>query len=62
MYINWISTVSLIALNKRGVKIVYRVSTALLAMQIVIQHRFIKSFIFQLGKKSHSDKNKGRLN
>ena len=54
MYFNWISTASFITLNKRGVKNVFR-NTKL------IQHRFIKSFVFQLGRISHSEKIKGRL-
>ena len=38
------------------------VSTALLAIQKLIQHRFIRYFIFQRDQISHSEKNKGRLN
>ena len=55
LYFNWISTASFIALNKRVVKNdvfqlhywQYKMDTA--------------SFVFQLGRISHSEKNKGRL-
>ena len=52
MYFNWISTASFITLSTRGVK---RVSTALLAIKL-IQHRFIKSFVFRLGRINRSEK------
>ena len=39
--------------RERGQK---RVSTALLAIKKLIQHRFIKSFVFQLGRFRHSEK------
>ena len=53
MHFNWISTASFITLNKRGVKSMfqlhywqYKIDTA----------SVIKSFVFQLGRISHSEK------
>ena len=55
MYFNWISTASLITLNKRGVK--KRVSTPLINGNTkLMQHRFIKSLVLQLDRIGHSDK------
>ena len=56
MYFNWISTASFVALNKRGVKNVFQL---IIDNARLIQHRFIKSFVFQLqvGRISHSEKN-----
>ena len=54
MYFNWISTVSFITLNKRGVKNVFQLHYW--QYQKLIQHPFIKSFVFQLGRISHSEK------
>ena len=53
MYFNWISTASFIALNKRGVKTCFN---CIIDNAKLIQHRFIKSFVFQLGRISHSEK------
>ena len=53
VYFNWISTASFITLNKRGVKNVFQ-----LHYTNFIQHRFIKSFVYQLGRISHSKKKK----
>ena len=59
VYFNWISTTSFITLNNRGVKNVfqlhywqYKIDTALV---------YKKSFVFQLGRISHSEKKKCRL-
>ena len=59
MYFNWISTASFITLNKRGVKNVFQLHYT--QYKKLIQHHFIKSFVFQLGRISHPEKNKGRL-
>ena len=55
MYFNWISTASFITLIKRGVKTCfnlhywrYKIDTASVN----------KSFVFQLGRISHSEKNR----
>ena len=58
MYLNWISTVSFTTLNKRGVK---KCFNCIIGNTKLIRHRFIKSYVFQLGQISHSEKNKGRL-
>ena len=56
MYFNLISIASFVALNKRGVINSINDNTKLM------QHRFIKSFAFQLGRIGHSEKKaKGRL-
>ena len=49
MYFNWISTASLVALNKRGVNSIIR-NTKL------IQHWIIKSSVLQLGRIGHFEK------
>ena len=56
MYFNWISIASFITLNKRGVKNVFQLHYWQYTK--LIQHRFIKSFVFQHGRISHSEKNK----
>ena len=48
MHFNWISTASLIASNKMN----YLQSK----IDAFVQHRFIKSFVFQLGRISHYGK------
>ena len=58
MYFNWISTASFITLNKRGVKTRFN---CIIGNTKLIQHRFIKSFVFQLGRISNSEKIKGHL-
>ena len=52
-YINWISTALFIALNKRGVKTYFN---CIVGNTKLIQHGFIKSFVFQIGRISHSEK------
>ena len=58
MYFLWISTASFITLNKRGVKTCFN---CVIGNTKLIQRRLIKSYVFQLGQISHSEKNKGRL-
>ena len=58
MYFNWFSSAPFITLNKRGVKNVFQLH---FGDTKLIQHRFIKSLIFQLGRISHTEKNEGRL-
>ena len=58
MCFNWIGTASFITLNKRGAKTVFQLHYW---QYKLIQHRFIDFFVFQLGRISHSEKNKGRL-
>ena len=57
MYFNMISTASFITLNK-GSKTCLN---CIIGNTKLIQHRFIKSIDFQLGRISHSKKNKGCL-
>ena len=57
MYLNWMSTASSITLNKGGVKTCFHYITGNTKL---IQHRFIKSFVFQLCRIRHSE-NKFRL-
>ena len=56
MYLNWIrmSTESFITLNKKGVETCFN---CIIGNTKLIQHRFIKSFVFQLGRISHSENN-----
>ena len=56
VYFNWISTASFITLNKRGSKTCFN---CIIGNTKLIQHRSIKSFVFQLGRISHAEKNKG---
>ena len=58
MYFNWISTASFSTLNMRGSKTCFN---CIIGNTRLIQHRFIKSFVFQLGRISHSEKNNGSL-
>ena len=58
MYFNWISTASFISLNKKGSKTCFN---CIIGNIKLIQHRFIKSFVFQLGRIMYSEKIKGRL-
>ena len=51
MYFNWISTASFVALNKRGVKTCFNFISG---NEKLIQHRFITSFVFELGRVSTS--------
>ena len=53
MYFNWISTGSFITLNKRGVKTCFN---SINGNTKLMQHRFIKSFVFQLGRIGYSEK------
>ena len=55
MYINWISTASFITLNKRGVQNVFQLHY----WQYKIDTpSVIKSFVFQHGQISHSERKK----
>ena len=54
MYFNWITTASFITLSKRGVKTCFNCFYWQNNIDTV-QHRFIKSFVFQLGRISHSE-------
>ena len=54
MYFNWISTASFITLNNRGVK--KTCFNCIIGNTKLIQHRFIKSFVFLIGRISHSEK------
>ena len=56
-YFNWISTASFITLNKRGVKTCFQ---CIIGNTKLIQHQFIKLFVFQLCRIRHSEKNKDR--
>ena len=56
MYLNLISAALFITLNKREVKTCFLIGNTKL-----IQHRFIKSCVCQLGRMSHFEKIKGRL-
>ena len=53
MYFNWISTASFITLNKRRVKTCIN---CIIGNTKLIQHQFLKSFVFQLGRISHFEK------
>ena len=53
MYFNWISTASFITLNKRGSKTCFNY---IVGNTKLIQHRFIKYFVFQLRRISLSEK------
>ena len=53
MYFNWISTASFITLNKRGSKTCFN---CIIGNTKLIQLRFIKYFVFQLRRISHSEK------
>ena len=53
MYFYWISTALFVALNKRGVK--KSCFNSINGNAKLIQHRFIKSFVFQLGRVGHSE-------
>ena len=53
MYFNWISTASFITLNKRGSKTCFN---CIFGNTKLIEHRFIKPFVFQLCRISHSEK------
>ena len=50
---NWISSASFVALNKRGVKTCFN---SINGNTELMQHRFIKSFVFQFGRIGHSEK------
>ena len=52
-YFNWISTASFIALTKEGSKTYFN---CIVGNKKLIQHRFIKSYVFQIGRVSHSEK------
>ena len=58
MCINWISTASFITLKMRGVKTCFN---CIIGNTKLIQHRFIKSFVFEYGRISHSENIKGHL-
>ena len=53
VYLNWMSTTSFITLNKRRVKNVFQLHYCNTKL---IHHRFIKSFVSQLCRISHSEK------
>ena len=53
MCLNWTSTGSFITLNKRGVKTCLN---CIIGNTALIQHRFIKSFVFQPCRISHPEK------
>ena len=53
MYFNWISTVSFITLNKRGVKTCFN---CIIGNRKLMQHRFIKYFVFQVRQIGISEK------
>ena len=53
MCFNWISTAPFVALNKRGVKHVFH---SINGNTQLMQHRFIKSLVLQLGRIGHSEK------
>ena len=53
MHLNWMSTASFNTLNNRGVKNVFN---CIIGNTKLIQHRFIKSFVFQLCRISHSER------
>ena len=55
MYLNWMSTASLISLNKRGVNNVFQLHYWQNKKDTA--SGFLKSFVFQLGRTSHSEKN-----
>ena len=57
MYFYWISTALLVGLNKRQ----ETCFNCITGNSKLIQHRFIKSFVFQFCRISHSEINKGRL-
>ena len=59
MYLNWMSTASFITLNKRRIKNVFQLHNWQYKMDTASV--FLKSFLFQLGRTSHSEKNQGRL-
>ena len=54
MYLNWMSTASFITLIKRGVKNVFQLHYWQYKMDTA---SFFKSFVFQLGRISHFEKN-----
>ena len=58
MYFNWISTASFNTSTREGSKAYFN---CIIGNTKLIQHQFIKSFVFQIGRISHSEKNKGRL-
>ena len=54
MYLNWISTASFITLKTtEGPKTCFN---CIIGNTKLIHHRFIKSFVFQLSRISHSEK------
>ena len=53
VYFSWISIAPFITLNKRGSKTCVN---CIIGKTKLIQHRFIKSFVFQLRRISHSEK------
>ena len=53
MYFNWISIASFVALNKRGSKTRFN---SIIRNTKLIQDWIIKSFVFQLGRNGHFEK------
>ena len=53
MHFNRVSTASFVALNKRGAKTCL---SCIIGNAKLIQHRFIKYFVFQLGRIGHTKK------
>ena len=53
VYFNLISTASFVALTREGSKTRFN---SINGNTKLIQHRFIKSFVFQLGRIGHSEK------
>ena len=58
MYLIWMSTASFITFNNRGVFTCFK---CIIGNTKLIQHRFIKSFVFEFGRIAILKKNKGRL-
>ena len=57
MYLNWMFTASIITLNKRGGGGLKTCLNCTTGNTKLIQHRFIKSFVFPLCRIRHSKKN-----
>ena len=53
MYLNWISTASFVALTREGSKTCF---TSIIGNTKSIQHWIIISFVFQLGRIGHFEK------
>ena len=53
MYLNWMSTESFLLSTREGSKMCFN---CIIGNTKLIQHRFIKSFVFELGQICHSEK------